>query len=162
MRDRDQERKDRGKEYADKRRGAKECEFTVGDKVLLKQDKRNKLTPAFESDPYRVIEKHGNSVTIQSTEGVQYQRNSSHLKPYNEREPEPARGSLEKDRGQQTSEVVVAEHERSQDKQTTEEGSVENDEVSKTQNKENTTASPSVRPSRQRNLPGHLKDFKVY
>ena len=50
---------------------AKECEFTVGDKILLKQDKGNKLTPAFESDPYKVIE-NGNIVTIQSTEGVQY------------------------------------------------------------------------------------------
>ena len=90
------------------------------------------------------------------------------MKPYNEREPEPARGSLEKDRGQQTSEVVVqesAEHERSQDKQTTQttvEGSVERDEVSKTQNHERPTASPAVRPSRQHNLPGHLKDFKLY
>ena len=163
MRDRDHERKDQGKEYADNRRGAKECEFTVGDKVLLKQGKGNKLTPAFECDPYKVIEKCGNSVTIQSPEGVQYQRNLSHLKPHNERKPETASGSQGQSKDQQTSEVVVQES--SGNKQTTQigvQGSVERDEVSTTQSLKKPTASPTVRPSRQRNLPGHLKDFKLY
>ena len=43
----DAETKLKSKNYADKRRGAKQLNFTVGDQVLVRQRKRNKLTSRF-------------------------------------------------------------------------------------------------------------------
>ncbi|KAK3108849.1 hypothetical protein FSP39_017183 [Pinctada imbricata] len=82
VRDRDAEEKGKGKLYADKRRNATESTVKVGDDVLLKQQKRDKFTTTFESEPYKVVDKRGNNVTTESSTGVQYERNSSHVKPY--------------------------------------------------------------------------------
>ncbi|KAK3097548.1 hypothetical protein FSP39_010680 [Pinctada imbricata] len=82
VRDRDAEEKGKGKLYADKRRNATESTVKVGDDVLLKQQKRDKFTTTFESEPYKVVDKRGNNITIESSTGVQYERNSSHVKPY--------------------------------------------------------------------------------
>ena len=97
MRDTDRERKEKGKQYADNRRNAKESNLAAGDQVLLKQPKGNKLTATFESEPYEVINKKGNSVLIESPEGVQYKRNTTHVKQYLTRESEEAVGERETD-----------------------------------------------------------------
>ena len=87
MRDQDKEKKMKIKDYADLRRNAKENSLAEGDKVLLRQQRVNKWSTPFESQPYEVINKHGNSVVIESPEGVQYKRNSTHVKQYQERDP---------------------------------------------------------------------------
>ena len=66
------------------------------------------ISPIFVANRPK-YEKRGNSVTNQTPEGVEYQRNSSKLKPYNGREAEPVRGSQGKSRDQQMSEVIVQE-----------------------------------------------------
>jgi hypothetical protein len=58
MRDKDREKKEKMKGYADKRRNAKESNLSEGDKVLLKQQRINKWTTAFESQPYQLIDKN--------------------------------------------------------------------------------------------------------
>ena len=50
------------KQYADKRRNAKESTITVGDRVLVKQIRRNKITPRFNHTPYFVISRKGSRV----------------------------------------------------------------------------------------------------
>lgn len=85
VRDRDSEKKEKGKMYIDNKRGAKESDIAVGDSVLLKQKPGNKLTPTFEAEPYHVTEKTGNSVTVESPSGVCYKRNTTHLKKFHER-----------------------------------------------------------------------------
>jgi len=82
VRDRDRLKKDQGKQYTDTHRHAKESEVTVGDEVLLRQRKHDKFSTQFEPEPYKVVEKTGSQVTIQSNEGVKYKRNVSHTKPY--------------------------------------------------------------------------------
>ena len=82
VRDRDQISKQKGKEYADLKRQAKTSDINVGDAVLLKQRKQNKLTPTFESQPYTVMQKNGPELLIQSPAGVQYKRNVAHTKKY--------------------------------------------------------------------------------
>ena len=52
IRERDARRKRYEKEYADKKRGAKVSDIEVGDRVILRQSKRNKLTTPFEREPY--------------------------------------------------------------------------------------------------------------
>ena len=73
------------KEYAGRARNAEENGLVAGDKVLLKQQRLNKWT-LFESRPYELIDKCENSVLIESPEGTQYKRNTTHVKLYHERD----------------------------------------------------------------------------
>jgi hypothetical protein len=45
------------KEYADNKRNGKSSSIKIGDYVLVRQDKQNKLTPNFNKTPYIVIHK---------------------------------------------------------------------------------------------------------
>ena len=82
--DRDRERKQKGKDYADNLRGARESNLKGGDKVLLQKLKSEKLSPSFEATPYEVVNKKGNHVEIKSPAGVHYKRNVTHLQKYDE------------------------------------------------------------------------------
>ena len=48
--------------------------------LFCNREKENKLSSNFLGEPYKVIEKKGNSVQIESTEGVQKRRNVIHMK----------------------------------------------------------------------------------
>ena len=89
VRDRDKKAKEIGKLYADEKRDARESDVKERDRVLLKQKQTNKLTPSFRPEPFRVLEKTGNSVVVESPEGVQYKRNSTHVKKFIERDGPP-------------------------------------------------------------------------
>ena len=89
VRDRDSEAKEKGKLYADEKRQARESDVKEGDTVLLKQQQQNKLTLTFSPEPFRVLEKTGNSVVVESSEGIQYKRNSTHVKRFLERHSSP-------------------------------------------------------------------------
>ncbi|CAH3171417.1 unnamed protein product [Porites lobata] len=52
------------KEYADKRRNARENLIVVGDQVLLKQSKADVLTPAFDPRLFSVIGVKGSMITV--------------------------------------------------------------------------------------------------
>ena len=82
VRDRDSERKLKMKDYVDSRRRAAPSVIQVGDQVLLQQRKINKMSTPFEPVPYVVISREGNSVVVQSQEGVKYRRNVSHVKKF--------------------------------------------------------------------------------
>lgn len=86
LRDRDWEKKIKAKIYADERKGAQPNDLQTGDQVLLKKKKSNKLSTKFESEPYEIIEKKGNSVVVQSPEKVQYQRNVTEVKKFTPRD----------------------------------------------------------------------------
>lgn len=86
IRDCDCERKGKGKMYTDMKRNAQESDIQAGDKVLVKRDRMNKFATNFCPIPLTVVQKSGNSVTIQSDDGVQYKRNVTRLKPFIERE----------------------------------------------------------------------------
>ncbi|KAK2171025.1 hypothetical protein NP493_1110g00029 [Ridgeia piscesae] len=74
--DRDAEQKGKAKMYADARRGAQYSNINVGDRVLVRQDKINKITT------FTVVNKTGNSLVVESPEGVQYSRNTTHVRKY--------------------------------------------------------------------------------
>ena len=82
--DRDRERKQKGKDYADNLRGACESNLKEGDKVLLQKPRADKLSPSFEATPYEVVNKEGGHVEIKSPAGVHYKRNVTHLRKYEE------------------------------------------------------------------------------
>lgn len=96
VRDRDAERKRKGKIYADYKRNAVENTIQTGDKVLMKQ-KKNKLSTTLKSEPFTVIQKNGNQIVIRADSGVQYKRNVTHVKKLLEQEPMAKQDELEQE-----------------------------------------------------------------
>ena len=83
MTEKDVSMKRKGKEYADKARQASERSIEKGDMVLIQNTKpKNKLATTFENALYKVKNKNGNEVTVESEDGVEYRRNSAHVKKY--------------------------------------------------------------------------------
>ena len=64
MWDRDGEMETKTKGYADKKRNAQESYLAPGDRVLVKQECKNKLSTPFAPEPYDVITKTGYSVVV--------------------------------------------------------------------------------------------------
>ena len=68
--------------YMDNRNHATDRTVDLGDKVIVKQDKFNKLTPRFQVHPYTVTQTKGTMVTARSDiNGSTKTRNVSHFKP---------------------------------------------------------------------------------
>ena len=74
--------KAKAKLYADEKRHAEYSDLVPGDRVLLKQERQNKLSTPFAPELYDVVSRNGSSIVIKSPEGVQYERNKAHLKKY--------------------------------------------------------------------------------
>ena len=84
-RDRDAERKQGIADYADKRnRPSQLKELNTGDLVLLEKRKENKLSPAYEEEPYQITTRYGDQLHLQSPQGVTYKRNVGHVKRYHQ------------------------------------------------------------------------------
>jgi len=81
-RDRDAEVKAKTKAYADRSMNAKPSEIQVGDQVLVRQEKKDKLSTPFNPVPFQVVSKTGNSVVVETPSGTQYSRNTSHVKKF--------------------------------------------------------------------------------
>lgn len=75
----DNSQKEKMKKHADKTNHAQPNKIVVGDKVLVKQKKHNKLTTPFDPKPYKVVEVKG-SMVVAEREDHQITRNSSHFK----------------------------------------------------------------------------------
>lgn len=82
LRDRDKIEKEKGKQYADKRRHAQENTIEAGETVWLKRlVNKNKLSPTFEPIDYKVISRSGSALLVENVAtGVQYRRNITHVK----------------------------------------------------------------------------------
>ena len=75
------------KVYVDQRRKAKYSPINVGDRVLVKQEKRNKLSTRFSTTPYTVISRTGTKITARNNHRI----TPSHFKkivPCNKNESE--------------------------------------------------------------------------
>ena len=75
----DDDAKVKRKAYADNRRVAKEPGFKIGDQVLVRQRKINKLTPRFKPKPYRITAIKGTMITARRPNHV-ITRNCSYFK----------------------------------------------------------------------------------
>ena len=82
VRDNDWQKKLRGKVKADTERYARESNIRIGDTVLLKTDKTNKLTPNFDCILRTVAKKDGKKVTVEDEEGNMRTPDSSFVKEY--------------------------------------------------------------------------------
>ena len=79
--DKDWANKLKGKAYADSICRAQESSIEVGDQVLVRAPKLNKLSSNFDPVPRTVIAKNGGQMTIER-DGASLRRHSSHCKPY--------------------------------------------------------------------------------
>ncbi|XP_030747091.1 uncharacterized protein K02A2.6-like [Sitophilus oryzae] len=82
VRDRDQMEKEKGRDYANRKRRAKETELEGGTKVYVKNlVKESKVTPPFSSVPHTVLDKRGGDVRLRNDNtGEEVRRNILHLK----------------------------------------------------------------------------------
>jgi hypothetical protein len=48
----------------------------------MKQERENKLSTAFHTKPLTVLDKQGNSLLLESDQGVTYKRNITHVKKF--------------------------------------------------------------------------------
>jgi hypothetical protein len=76
----DSKRKEKMKQYADKRNHAKNINLQIGDYVLVRQQKKNKLSTPFGKTPYRVTEIKGRMITATSEDSGNFTRNVSVFK----------------------------------------------------------------------------------
>ena len=76
----DEKRQSYNKQYADEKRHAKESSIKVGDCVLIRQERRNKLTSNYNSEPYTVTYKNKCEITARNKDGHTVRRNVSHCK----------------------------------------------------------------------------------
>lgn len=82
VRDRDKEKKDKGKEYVNMKRKAVDSNLEIGEKVYIKNmTKENKLTPNFNPEAHTVTDVYGGDVRVRNDlTGKEYRRNIIHLK----------------------------------------------------------------------------------
>ena len=73
------------KELADSRNKVQENTLQMSDEVLVKQEKTNKLSTAYDHMPYKVINKKGSLIVAKNEEGKCIARNSSHFKKISEK-----------------------------------------------------------------------------
>ena len=157
LRERYAQRKLREKEYADSKRHATTGDITEGDLILLRQSRENKLSPTFEPEPYRVVEKNGNAVVIENSTGQSKMRNAGHMKKFVDPGSETGAREIELPATSATTdtpkEVVISEQ----------------DPVGGIQQKTHTQSvppplspaqeGPKSRPFRKRETPKSMKDF---
>ena len=94
-------RKEKGRVHANSVRRAKESMVKQGDKVLLRQQKQNKLSTPYERDPYTVINRKGQSVIIEKN-GKKMMRHVSFVKLW----VEPEQDTMEPNRVSGPAEIV--------------------------------------------------------
>lgn len=89
-RERDWDKKLQGKEYSDKKRNAVVNEdLKVGDRVLVKNQKNDKMSPNFMLNPCKVVKREKGEITLENDEGVNYKRNVTFVKKFIEPPSEP-------------------------------------------------------------------------
>lgn len=142
VRDRDAEQKGQSKIYADERRHARYSDVKVGDTVLVRQEKTDKLTTPFNATPHKVVSKSGNQVTVETPTGARYKRNTTFVKRYINTQ-ETTTGA----EASQDAEDCISNQEIPA--QTTE------------QSKTSFNTTEAHRPSRERRLPLRLADYDI-
>ena len=70
VRDRDWSRKLSQKDYVDAKRRVVESQVEIGDKVVLRNTKTNKLSPNYNPNPCEVLDRRGGEVTVRNSTGV--------------------------------------------------------------------------------------------
>ena len=79
VKERDHQAKEVMKRYADSKGYVKMSDIKVGDLVLVKQMKKNKITPPWDPVPYKVLKREGSKI-VAAREGHKIMRHVNHFK----------------------------------------------------------------------------------
>lgn len=150
VREQDAWKKLKRKEYYDKVHHAKGNKIKQGDRVLVREPKKNKLSTNFGAKEFIVTERKGNIITIQSEEGKRYKRNLTEVRkiidPDEEEEEEIKHGQDLTEEIEEESNIA----ERKGDTDTREE------------DPETESASTSERPKRNRRMSERYGVYRVH
>lgn len=152
IRDRDLYKKVKSSSQMDLKRRAEKCDLELGDQVLVKTDKQNKLSANFGSVPYEVVQRKGNMVVVESPERVRYRRNITEVKRFIPR----MEGMDNMVGGDDGAASTAAESGMSQDDKQSDE--VETPPPPDSEVRGNCTP----RPQRERRAPAHFDDYVRY
>ncbi|XP_067939624.1 uncharacterized protein [Watersipora subatra] len=72
--------KTKNKIYADDCRQAKDSDIEVGDKVIVRKEKKGKLDANYEKESHTVIGKQGSDIVCENSRGKTVRRNSTFVK----------------------------------------------------------------------------------
>ena len=81
VRDRQELAQWKSREYTNSQRNAVNKEIEVGDSVLVRSPKTNKLSPTYEVDKFQVVAKEGSEVVVGNDVGKQMRRNVTDVRP---------------------------------------------------------------------------------
>ncbi|XP_065058440.1 uncharacterized protein K02A2.6-like [Rhopilema esculentum] len=104
--------------YANQRRNAKESSIAVGDAVLVKQQRRNKITSRFNKTPYLVVERKGTQVTAENSQKHRVTRNVSHFKRFNNSVIRAEESETDSDVGNEVAEQRTSQEHRNKQTET--------------------------------------------
>ena len=76
----EKKRQEYNEKYANNKSGVKKSDLKVGDNVLVRQERKNKLTSHFNPTPYVVTKREQSRVTARNARGHVITRNVSHFK----------------------------------------------------------------------------------
>src|SRR5664279_966221 len=160
LRIQDDKAKHKMKMYADMRNNAKPSDLLIGDTVLVKQRKKDKLSSYFDPTPYRIIDKKGSMVTAARGDHS-ITRNSSFYKRINPTTKTIAtrkdnRESRESEQSEDDDDEVLPQPEIQRQLQrqlTPARQPVGHGQIAQQQT--------TPRPQRQRHMPRRLQDFVV-
>ncbi|KAJ8038834.1 hypothetical protein HOLleu_16375 [Holothuria leucospilota] len=82
------------KQYAEKKHSFKQSSIRVGDSILVRQNKINKLTPPYDPKPFKVVSVKGSMITAER-DARTITRNSSFFKVFNFTEEEEEMDQLD-------------------------------------------------------------------
>ena len=80
MRQQDQQRKQQMKSYADDRRNSKKHRLQIGDTVLVRQQKKNKLSSVYNPEPMTVTDINHSMITATRNDNTTITRDASFFK----------------------------------------------------------------------------------
>ncbi|GAA6090012.1 uncharacterized protein K02A2.6-like, partial [Tachysurus ichikawai] len=84
LRQADCHKKEKMKQYSDKRKRVSTSELTTGDCILIREKTKGKLKTPYNPKPYKVIKTKGTMITAQRGQHI-ITRNTSHFKPLKQR-----------------------------------------------------------------------------
>ena len=117
----EQSRKIYNKSYVDQRRGVKRSDIAIGDHVLVKRKKQNKLSPQFEETPLIVVQWNRSRVTAEDSNKRCITRNVSHFKritnPRNPADSSDSDDILDTQVAANATDEVIAQNEQQQQQQ---------------------------------------------
>ena len=155
VRKKDAATKSKIKENVDKIRKSKYSDVKVDDLVLLRQPHVNKFSTTFEEIPYKILERKGNSVVIESTSGngAKLCRNISDVRKFVKSEKKL--NFVNESEDESDSDMNIPTDVEMTDAQN-------NSEQPNVEEQEEQIEPRPQRPTRNRRLPRYLNDYNVY